>query len=146
MKDKLFVIVYFVLFMVLSVAVSGVLFLFAFPLSILVLLGLVAWAIGEALREIAPFAAKLFGRTVTAAKSRLSGGLVQVSDVESGRHASIQNLVVLRRHSRPSVPAQLSVQHTRRLRFVQSSRRVKGLQRFAFHALRRPHHAHSHSR
>jgi hypothetical protein len=102
----------------------------------MLLLGLFVWSLAASTRALVPISQTYFKRASHFIQRKLEQGIVRINDVEGGRHASIQNIVAKRR----------SAFRGARLRFVQQTRKAKGLQRFAFQAVRRPHHAHSHSR
>lgn len=127
MKEVVSTIIYTVLFFVLSLSVAGILFLFALPLSLVLLAAVVVWGAAEGIRLLTPSA-------------RTEGSAVATSRPRRMSRSYALDL----RHHLVGHPAQ-RVMGEHRLQFVPHARKSRKMGRIAALSMRQPHHAHVHS-
>ena len=127
MKEGLAIFVYSVVFLILSVAGAGVLFLFALPFSLLLLAGVIVWGVAELVRFALPHGDPAWREVRLGPSRRIS------------RTAALDLRAQL---ARPGV-AQAAAIH--RLQFVPHARRRGMRGRMIALSMRHPHHAHAHS-
>lgn len=127
MKEAVAIVFYSVIFLILSIAGAGLLFLFALPFSLLLLVGVIIWGLAELVRYM------------------WHGPVTSVPEMR---------LVPSRRIKGPAtldLRAQLAGQRTHgfeprhRLQFVPHARRHGMRGRMTALSMRHPHHAHAHS-
>ncbi|MGA1296363.1 MAG: hypothetical protein ACO3X1_13715 [Burkholderiaceae bacterium] len=127
MKETFAIVLYSIVFLIISIAGAGLLFLFALPFSMLLLVGVVVWGLSELVRYV------WHDRDTLRQEVRL------------GPSRRVQRPTTLDLRSRLSSQSLNRYAQVHRLQFVPNSRRHAMRGRMTALSMRHPHHAQAHS-